>query len=335
MLPLRQRIVSILLLALAAPVCAELLQAYLAGTGDLAVMAGTAAFLAPLYGGAALLIRDLSVRTGRGWTGVLLLAAAFGLAMTGIIDLSMFGEHRDDVAYWAELREPTLVGAAGFSAYATFSWVLGHVMMSVGAPLAIHSGLAPRHAGRPLLGRVGTVVTLALLALVAVAIHADGRGIYDYVPSLGQVAGVLLGIATFVALALSRLGRPVRVRPVSPDPRPISLPVVLLMGVGGKVLLDLVPPTWGGLAFALVVCLLWTLWLRRVTARRRWGVRQIALTGSALVVAGVLVGLLAPLPEGVTAVSKAVQSAVLLAAAIAVVVLVERRTGERERVRVR
>src|SRR5699024_11865814 len=73
----------------------------------------------PLYGGAVLLIRELAVRCGLGWTGTLLLAAAFGLAMPGLVDLAMFGEDRSDVAYWADMREPTLIEPIGVSVSTT------------------------------------------------------------------------------------------------------------------------------------------------------------------------------------------------------------------------
>ena len=69
-------------LLLGAPVCAELLQAYLDITGDpCSRWCSLVFFFAPLYGGAAVLIREVAVRTGRGWPGRLLLAAAFGLLM--------------------------------------------------------------------------------------------------------------------------------------------------------------------------------------------------------------------------------------------------------------
>lgn len=153
MVPLRRRILPLLGVFLGAPVAAEYLQAYLPFTGELWASLFGIVFFAPLYGGAALLIREVAVRTDMGWPGTLLLAAAFGVAMTGIIDLSKFGEERPDVPYWAELREPTLIEPLGVSVAATLSWTAGHVMMSVGAPLALLYALAPRTAGGRCSGR--------------------------------------------------------------------------------------------------------------------------------------------------------------------------------------
>src|SRR5262245_28276303 len=103
-LALRQRWLPVLGVLFGAPICAEFLQAYLPSTGDAGVMLASLGILAPLYGGAALLIREVAVRRGLGWPAVLLLAGAFGVAMPGLVDLSLFTEHLDDFAYWDDLR---------------------------------------------------------------------------------------------------------------------------------------------------------------------------------------------------------------------------------------
>ncbi|MFT3873259.1 MAG: hypothetical protein QM714_11540 [Nocardioides sp.] len=68
------RAVGIVTTMLLAPVTAELLQAYLGDLGGPVGLVFVVPFFAPLYGGAALLIREVSVRTGRGWPGRLLMA---------------------------------------------------------------------------------------------------------------------------------------------------------------------------------------------------------------------------------------------------------------------
>src|SRR5690625_7448857 len=101
MLSLRRRILPILCVLLGAPVTAEFLQAYQALTGDPVAVAGAIVFLAPLYGGAALLIREISVRTGRGWPSKLILAAAFCLAIPGLVDLTMLWLELAGISYCA------------------------------------------------------------------------------------------------------------------------------------------------------------------------------------------------------------------------------------------
>src|SRR5699024_12268079 len=98
MLSLRRRILPILCVLLGAPVTTEFLQAYQALTGDPVAVAGAIVFLAPLYDGAALLIREITVRTGRGRPATLILAAAFGLATPAIEEQSRFGVDAAGVA---------------------------------------------------------------------------------------------------------------------------------------------------------------------------------------------------------------------------------------------
>jgi len=75
---------------LLAPVFAELIQAYLGDLGGVFGLLFFVVFLAPLYGGAVLLIREVTVRTGRGWPSRLLLATAFGVAMPTLVDVSLW-----------------------------------------------------------------------------------------------------------------------------------------------------------------------------------------------------------------------------------------------------
>lgn len=71
--------------------------------------------LSPLLRGAALVIREVAVGTGRGWPGILLLAAAFGVIRPGLVDLSLFTEHKPDVTGRDELWPPTSVPLFGIT----------------------------------------------------------------------------------------------------------------------------------------------------------------------------------------------------------------------------
>ena len=311
---------------LGAPVTAEYLQAYLSFTGDPWASVGGIAFLAPLYGGAALLIREIAVRTGRGWSGVLLLGAAFGLAMPGVIDLAMFGADRADVAYWAQLREPTLIEPLGFSAATTLSWTVGHVMMSVGAPLALLYALAPTHRDRPLLGRVGIPLTIAAAVLVAVAVHQDGQQSYGYSLSIGQAVSVLAVVAVLGAVALTGIGAPTPVRRAE---KRVPAALVVLGAALLKVMIDLVPPTWIGLLFSVACLVAAGAIIHWCAANRVWGPREIGLLGIGVVIGGILIGFMAPVPEGVSIGAKMGQSSTLLVLALLVLVCVLQRTSVR------
>jgi hypothetical protein len=69
----------------------------------------------PLYGTVAVLIREVTRRTGRGWPTILLLGAAFGFIQAGLIDQSLFNPcylDNDDPTWaqaWREERLATLI----------------------------------------------------------------------------------------------------------------------------------------------------------------------------------------------------------------------------------
>lgn len=323
MLPVRRRIFPILCVLLGAPVTAEFLQAYQTLTGDPEAVAVAVVFLAPLYGGAALLIREITVRTGRGWTATLILAAAFGLAMQGIVDLSMFGEDAPDIPHWAGLREPTLIPGLHVSAFSTISWTAGHVMMSVGAPLALLYALAPAHRGQPLLGWVGIPATVAAGTVIAVQVHIDGREIFGLTPSAGQMFSVISTVVAIAVLAMSPMGKP-----VGPFDHSRTVPAALVVAGAAvlKVSVDLLPSTWLGVAAFLGLLLLAGTFLRFTARHRRWGPRGIGMLGVGVVIGGILIGFLAPLPPGVTAAAKLAQNAALLVLAGLLVILMLRRT---------
>lgn len=324
MLPLRDRVVPLLCVFLGAPLAAEYLQAYLPFTGDPWASLIGVAFFAPLYGGAALLIRELAVRCGLGWTGTLLLAAAFGLAMPGLVDLAMFGEDRSDVAYWADMREPTLIEPIGVSVSTTLSWTVGHVMMSVGAPLALLYTLAPRHRGRPMLGRIGIPLTAAAAALVALAVHRDGQAAYGYSLSAGQAGAVLAVVAVIGAPGVTRPGAPVRGAETG---RGVPIAAVVILAVLLKVSIDLMPATWTGVLGTVAVLIAAAAALRWASTHRRWGPREVGALGAGVVIGAILIGFLSPAPEGVSAVAKTAQSATLLC--LALLVLAAVLTGRR------
>jgi hypothetical protein len=274
-----------------------------------------------VYGGAALLVREVAVRTGRGWRGVLLLGAAWGVLMPGVIDLALFGAHRDDVAYWDQLREPTLVDPLGIGVFNTITWVSGHVLLSVFAPLGLLHALAPTHRGRPLLGRAGIVVVGLLLLLAASFIHADGRRIYDYAPSPGQVAAVLAVVVALAAVALGPLGRAGRGSsegPALPAWRPVALAVG--WGAGGV----LVPPTWAGVGVQVLLLGTLALVVSRWARTRRWGAREVGLVAAGLVLAQTLAGFASPTPDGVDVVTKTLSQLGLLALALGLLLAVVR-----------
>jgi hypothetical protein len=318
----RTRTAGVLALLLGAPVFAELIQSYLDVTGELGGTLFLVVFLAPLYGGAALLIREVAVRTGRGWPGRLLLAAAFGVLMPTWVDLSLWiPQTAKEIELWGDIRGVTI---AGVSVLALSSWALGHVVMSVGAPVVVVEALLPDGRGRPWLGMFGIAVLAVLAVGVAALIHLDEDGPHAET-SFARYALSLAVAAALAATAFTRLGRPLT--PV--QGRRTSGP--LLLGVAGFVLMaafDMAPASWVGLVLvwgALVVaCVL----LARCARSPEWTSRHLVVFAFGGILERTLVGFLVPTPPGGDAGGKLVQNVVVLLLVLALGALLRVRTRE-------
>jgi len=158
--PLHRRIVPVIALLLLAPYCAEYLVGYQGVITNPVGLVVAVAFVAPIYGTAAVLIREVTRRAGRGWPTMLLLAAACGFVQAGLIDQSLF-DHAEyaGTTYWATLA--TRIPGADVDAAQLLTFVAGHVIWSFGAPIAVVEACAPRLADRPWLGRPGLAVVAA------------------------------------------------------------------------------------------------------------------------------------------------------------------------------
>lgn len=171
------------------------------------------AFLGPMYGGAAILIREVARRSGRGWPTVLLLAAAFGVLQAGVVDQSLFNP--DFGRY--DFQHPLHVDGIDISLYYLVAFVTGHVVVSITVPIVLAESWSRRPA-EPWLSRRGTSVVAGLYVLASVINHLgvkdeDGRG---FQASPLQVAVALATVGVLVAVALSwprRAAADVRVPP--------------------------------------------------------------------------------------------------------------------------
>lgn len=153
--------------------------------------------LAPLYGGAALLIRETARRRRLGSRGILLLGLAFGILQEGLLTFSLF-----DPGYLGlGLHEYAPVGFLGMGAWWSLYVLSLHAIWSTAVPIAAVEVLAGDRGREPWLGRTGLIaVTLIfLLGCGMVAIFGNDG---DFVPSPAQIAGtvVVLGLLGFIAL---------------------------------------------------------------------------------------------------------------------------------------
>ena len=159
--------------------------------------------LAPTYGGAAIIIRESARRTGRGWPTIILLSLAFGIFMAGLIDHSLFDPSFQITELWHDMPNPTYIPALGISYLDALYFVLGHVIWSISAPIAIIETFVPRSRTVPWLGNLGLAI-ISLLYILASSILCWGIAIDDqFFPSALQMAGTAIVVMALIALAFS------------------------------------------------------------------------------------------------------------------------------------
>jgi hypothetical protein len=200
------RLLPVLALAFLAPVCAEYLSGYDTSTGDPLELAGQLFVFVPLYGCAALLIRETARRFGLGRPGVLALAAALGIMQAGIIDQSMFSSAYRDIDYWEAMIAPTWIAPPGISSATALAFVTGHLFMSFTAPIVLVEGLNPRLADRPWLRLPGLAATAVLYLAAAWFVlrwHLDTETDHASRPQLAGAAAVA-AILVVIAFTVGR-----------------------------------------------------------------------------------------------------------------------------------
>lgn len=198
-------------LAALSPFLAEFLlgDQYLSADHGAGAQVGMFLVLGLWYGSAAVLIRDVARRSGRGWPTILLLGLAFGLIEEGLLTQSLFNPHYLGL----DLLSYGYLGALGIGLPWTIFVLTLHVVWSIATPIALVEGIWP---GRePWFGRIGlgVVVGLTLLgALAIVGVSWFSSNGFLAAPAQLITAAVLAVVAVVVAFRLPRIAaaRPVR-----------------------------------------------------------------------------------------------------------------------------
>jgi len=151
----------VVLLLLLAPLIAEVLW----GTTTVTESAGYVAQIG-LYGGAAVLIREVVRRWGGGWPSILLLGAAYGAIEEGLLEPTWFTP--------ALQSHPYGVAFGVFWTYAAFNMGY-HAVFSIAIPILLTELAFPAWRDRPWLGRAGLSVVGAVYA-----VNAAGIGLLWY-----------------------------------------------------------------------------------------------------------------------------------------------------------
>ena len=126
--------------------------------------------LAPMYGGGALLIRELTRRSGRGWPTILLLGVAYAIIEEAFTTQTLFNP--DIYGLHMHLLSHAWIPAFGIGAWWALFMLNVHAFWSIGVSIALAEGLFPSLDGlypsrafTPWLGKVGLSVTAVLFAI--------------------------------------------------------------------------------------------------------------------------------------------------------------------------
>lgn len=309
--PGRERILNVMQvvgLLVLVPVGAELLAAYSDNTGDVGKVLFAVVFFACLYGAPALLIREVVRRNGWGWVSLLLLAASLGVLQAGVIDQSLFSVDYGDYEGFQEDAERTWIAPLGVSAFNVQGFVIGHVVFSFAAPLALVEAWRPGRSRVSWFGWKGIVV-LVLLYLAAAALivqdtDASGSGSVTQIGVAAAFAGVL-GVAA-VLVGKRRRSRSSQIR----VPR---ITLLVLAGLAFGAVQTFVPSTWVGTAIAVLAAVVAAVLALRWSSGSGWTIRDTAaLALGVLLARGLAAFIYFPLLGEVSAPSKYTHNAVML-----------------------
>jgi hypothetical protein len=236
----QRSIAAALTLFFVAPLVAE----YLLGDLPITLLAALI-MLAPMYGGGALLIRELTRRSGRGWPTMLLLGCAYALFEEGFSTQSLFNPN----FLGMHLLAPAWIPALGIGAWWTVLMLNVHPLWSMGVSIALAEGLFPSRATTPWLGKIG----LSAAALLMVA-GAAGGGFYSYRHSHFRASpaqfAVTAVLCILLAIAAFLLPRPAPRSTSGMIPSPwLTASAAFLLGV----VIFLTPPPFGWAAVAIML----------------------------------------------------------------------------------
>jgi hypothetical protein len=223
-----------------APLVAEFL------LGDLPIkMLGTLVILAPMYGGGALLIREVVRRSGRGWPSIFVLAFGYAVLEEAFTTQTLFNPNYLHLNL--HLLEPAYIPALGIGIWWTVFVLTLHTVWSVSVSIALVEALVPDRSTTPWLKGTGLTVIAVLFVLAAVASTRFEIKQDHFVASKAQFAWAAIACIV-VTIAAFRL--PVRSATRVPGWVPSPWLVGAAALIAGSVFL-VVPKAWGWFAVGI------------------------------------------------------------------------------------
>jgi hypothetical protein len=220
--------------------------------------------LAPMYGGGALVIREVVRRTGRGWPSIVLLALAYGVLEEGATTMSLFNPDYVD----AHLLDQGFVPALGIAIPWTIYVLALHTIWSISVPIAVVEEWTPRRT-TPWLRTPGFVIGCLLLALGCFGTTMSTYGNEHYIAAWPKLLAVGIIVVVLVVAAFV-LPRRTASRPAPGAPSPwLVLAATLVAGL--LFMLTKWGPIWLGVTQMIVALAGITIAIAVWSRRAGWG----------------------------------------------------------------
>jgi hypothetical protein len=181
-------------LFLLGPLVAE----YLLGSLPMSMIA-ILPIIAAMYGSAALLIREMARRSGRGWGTIALLGLAYGLIEEGLIDQSLFNPDYLHLRLLDYGYLPTLGTGLPWLIYV----LTIHVVWSICVPIGLVEALFPARRTEKWLGAIGLAGFSLLFLAGSAAIASFTYKTAPFMASPGQLSGAALAAVAAIAAAFA------------------------------------------------------------------------------------------------------------------------------------
>jgi hypothetical protein len=241
---------------------------------------GIILILAPMYGGGALLIREIARRTGGSWPMMITLALAYGIFEEAFTTQTLFNPNY--LGLNLHLLDHGFIPALGIGAWWTVFVLTLHTIWSISVSIGLVEALVPDRATQPWLRTLG--LTIVSILLVAVAIMMTKFSIKsDHNHFIATKAQFVWSAVLVIVVAAAAFFLPKSRASEGPEPAPNPWAV----GFAALVLTSLfvaIRPAWGwgaaGCYFALdmVAIAVFSVWSRRAG----WNsLHRLALAGGA------------------------------------------------------
>jgi hypothetical protein len=271
-----------------------LLGEYFSGTTLPIVLIFLIVPFALFYGSGAMLIREVTRRTGRGWPTIILLGLAFGVFEEGVITQSLFNPNY--LAQNLHLLDPGYIKALGIGALWTVFVLGGHMLWSISAPIEIVEESTRSRRTTPWLGRTGLIVVSVLFVVgcvISFAVTKAEDADAPFSASATQIGVSVAVVVVLVAVAFLLPHRTARGEESGGTGRAPSAWVVfaatVVAGLGWGLLAGATSLPWwpASIAIALVCLVILGVLVARWSRRDGWGPwHRFAVAAGALVTSG-------------------------------------------------